>query len=139
MPNSAIPIFIAILIIGILVFIAISITAKKPKILNKEDYQAKWLAIENSLDLNNPSSRSMAILNADKLLDQAMAEVGIVGKTMGDRLKKADSHFSDIQSIWNVHKIRNRIAHEMDFQVSPTTANQAMKIYKEALREIGAI
>ena len=88
---------------------------------------------------DNPASFQMTIINGDKLLDKAMVEMGIAGKTMGDRLKKAGSRFSNLNAVWRAHKLRNAIAHETDLEVSYKQAFNALQIYKQALKDLGAI
>lgn len=129
----------AIITVGILIFVAILLTGKRHHRFNIEDYQARFLAIENSLQKNHPTSFSISILEADKLLDRAMHEIGFPGKTMGERLKKSNNRFSNLNAIWQAHKLRNYIAHEPNFSVSFTQAQNALTIYKQALKDLGAI
>ena len=68
-----------------------------------------------------------------------MHEIGIPGKTMGDRLKKANDRFSDINAVWRAHKLRNAIAHETDLEITYQQAANALMIYKKALKDLGAI
>lgn len=130
---------IAVIIIGILVFLAILLTGKRTHHFNVEYYQAGFLAIENKLRKENPLSFGLAIIEADKLLDKAMTECGLVGKTMGERLKHSGSKFSELNKVWNAHKLRNAIAHEPNFEVSFQQAKNALDIYKKALKDLGAI
>ena len=58
---------------------------------------------------------------------------------MGDRLKKSNKLFSDINGVWAAHKVRNRIAHEVDGSVNKSVATRMLAIYKKALRDLGAI
>ena len=65
--------------------------------------------------------------------------MGVPGKTMGDRLKKSGGRFSDINAVWRVHKLRNAIAHESDLEVGYKQAANALSIYRQALKDLGAI
>ncbi len=130
---------ISVLIIAVLIFISILLTGKRVYHFDKEDYQAKFLAIENKLMKENVSSYSMAVIEADKLLDKALHEMGTPGKTMGDRLKRSGSKFTDINSVWRAHKLRNAIAHESGLEIGFKQANTALSIYKQALKDLGAI
>ncbi|MBR0480692.1 hypothetical protein IJJ46_02630, partial [Candidatus Saccharibacteria bacterium] len=80
-----------------------------------------------------------AIIVADKLLDKALLEMGAPGKTMGERLKKAGGYFSQENSIWHAHKIRNQIAHEHGFRVDYLQAKRALASFKQALKDLEAI
>ena len=49
------------------------------------------------------------------------------------------SRFSNLNAVWRAHKLRNAIAHEAGFEVSYKQAFNALAIYKEALKDLGAI
>lgn len=115
------------------------VTRKGGRALNVEKYQSRWLAIENSLQREQPASFQLAILNADKLLDLALRERGTPGTTMGERMKAANAIWKNADHIWGAHKIRNRIAHEPDAQVTYEIAARSLVAYKQALRDVGAI
>lgn len=136
---SVVFLILAIIIIGILVFIAISITGNKNYEFDKEEYQTDFLAIENSLSKDNELSFNAAVIEADKLLDKALMEMGLPGKTMGERMKSASNKFSSNNSIWYAHKMRNMIAHERNFKVDYNKASHALKAYRQALKDLGAI
>lgn len=139
MDGGVVTFIVAILIVAVFVFLAILLTGKRTYKFNIEAYQSKFLTIENKLRQENPASYMTTIIEADKLLDKALIEMGTPGKTMGDRLKKSDGKFSNLNSVWRVHKIRNAIAHESGFEVSYKQAANALAIYKQALKDLGAI
>ncbi len=130
---------IAVVIVGVLVFIAILLTNKKAYSFNKEDYQAEFLLIENKLAKDNPMSYNVVVVEADKLLDKALCEMGTQGKTMGDRLKRSGEKFSQLNSVWYAHKLRNQIAHEHGFKLEYNQARHALTTYRQALQDLGAI
>ena len=130
---------IAILLVGILIFVAIILTGKRTHDFDKEKYQIDFLKIENALTREDASSHSMAVIEGDKLLDRAMMEMGVPGKTMGDRLKKVGTKFSSENSVWYAHKIRNSIAHEHGYRVEYNQAKHALATYRKALKDLGAI
>lgn len=138
--DGGVVIFIfAILIVAIFIFVAILLTGKRGHHFDMEAYQAKFLAIENKLSKENTSSFTTVIIEADKLLDKALHEMGTPGKTMGDRLKRSGDKFSDINAVWRAHKLRNAIAHESDLEIGYKQASTALSIYKQALKDLGAI
>jgi hypothetical protein len=139
MDGGAVTFIIAIIIVAVFIFIAIGLTGKRSHKFNIEDYQLRFLAIENKLNKDNTASFVLAIINGDKLLDRAMVEMGVPGKTMGERLKHASDRFTDVNSVWRAHKLRNVIAHESDYEISYRQATNALAIYKQALKDLGAI
>ena len=139
MDGGVITFIIAILIVAVLVFVMILLTGKRTHHFNMEAYQARFLAIENRLKQDNAATFMTTIIDSDKLLDKALIEMGAPGKTMGDRLKRSGDKFSDINAVWRAHKLRNAIAHESDLEISYKQASNALSIYKQALKDLGAI
>ena len=140
MDSNPLVFLVAVLIVGILLFLAISMTKKHKHSFDKENYQIDFLRIENSLEQGNEATYSMAIIQGDKLLDKAMCEMGVQGRTMGDRLKRIGKEkFSQLNSVWHAHKLRNQIAHESDFKPEYRQAQHALATYKQALKDLGAI
>ena len=139
MNSSIIFLLIAVLLVGVMVFVAILLTSKKRYSFDKEEYQAEWLHIENSLVKDNQATYATAIIEADKLLDKALLEMGASGKTMGERLKKSGNYFSQINAVWHAHKIRNQIAHEHGFKPEYLQAKRALASFKQALKDLEAI
>jgi len=83
---------------------------------------------------NNPIK---SILDADKLLDYALNKKGKKG-SLGEKLKNEGEYiFSDINGVWNAHKLRNKIAHEIS-SVSEKEVSRALNSYKRALNDLGA-
>lgn len=139
MDSGVVAFIVAVLIVAVLVFVAILLTGKRGHKFNVEAYQTKFLAIENKLNKENPATFMTTIINADKLLDKAMTEMGLAGKTMGEKLKRSGDRFSDINAVWRAHKLRNALAHEDELEISYKQAQNALAIYKQALKDLGAI
>lgn len=140
MNPSSFALFGSIIVVGILIFIAILLTSHRTHTFNKIEYQTDFLAIENALDRDHAATFNMAIVEADKLLDKALCEMGVQGRTMGDRLKRCGKEkFSKLDSVWHAHKLRNQIAHEPRFSVDYAQAKRALAVYRQALKDLGAI
>ena len=139
MDGGVVTFILAILIVAVFVFVAILLTGKRKYTFNRELYQSRFLAIENKLNQESPATWTVVVIEGDKLLDKALVEMGVPGKTMGDRLKKSGDKFENLNSVWRVHKLRNAIAHEAGFEISYKQASNALNVYKEALKSLGAI
>ncbi|MDO4398866.1 MAG: hypothetical protein Q4C24_01065 [Candidatus Saccharibacteria bacterium] len=139
MDGGVVIFILAILIVAVFIFVAILLTGKRGHHFNMEAYQARFLAIENKLNKENSATFMTTIIEADKLLDKALMEMGVPGKTMGDRLKRSGDKFTDVNAVWRAHKLRNAIAHEADLEIGYKQAANAIAIYKQALKDLGAI
>lgn len=138
MNNLILTMFIFVVVVGIVLLIVMSLMKRGGRVLDQEKYRSRWLSITQSAG-STPDSWQLAIIQADKLLDQALRERGVAGSTLGERLKHGKALFSNIDHVWKAHKLRNRIAHEADATVSKRTAAEALKIFKQALTDLGAL
>jgi len=129
---------IAILLVGGLILFLVTRGSGSTE-LNVEKYRTEWLSIERQLIKDQEASYQMVILNADKLLDKALKQRGFKGETMGERMKSAKDTWSNANNIWTVHKLRNQIAHEHDVKVGYDMARRTLVVYKQALKDVGAI
>ncbi len=77
-----------------------------------------------------------AILDADKLLDLVLKKKGYRG-SLGEKLKKSGKLFSDLNGVWSAHKVRNKIAHELNFEVSEKESKRVLSQFARALRDLG--
>lgn len=136
---SMILFFAAILVFGGLLFAVIALTKKGPKQLDVEKYRCKWLEIERQLKRDDTGSYSLSVLNADKLLGQALQDRSIAGNTMADRMKVLQKTWSNADAVWSAHKLRNRIAHDTDVRVDYDSARRALAAFKQALKDVGAV
>ena len=108
--------------------------------LSKKEARASWDAIENHFYRGGENDLKVAILEADKLLNDALRDAGVMGIQLGDRLKKANEHqIPNLNNLWAAHKLRNQIAHEPNFRLKRDLAERALKIYEAALKNLGVL
>lgn len=138
MGDPVIWLFVAIVIVGGAFLVIMALTRKPSKTLDQAKYRERWLSISNSVS-SEVGTQQLAIINADKLLDQALKQRGIAGESMGDRMKNAKDLFSNNGAIWSAHKLRNRIVHEDSTKLNPIVTRKAMSSFKVALKDIGAL
>lgn len=131
--------FAAVLVFGGLLFTFIALAKRSPKGIDVEKYRCKWLEIEKQLQRDQPVTYQLCVLQADKLLDQAMQDRGVSGQKMADRMKLLQKTWSNANAVWSAHKLRNKIAHDTDAQVSYNDTRQALGAFKQALKDVGAI
>ena len=132
-------ILVAVLIAAVVGVVYLLITSKHGSQLNVQRYQTKWLEIENSVTRDNTASWQLAIMNADKLLDQALRERRIRGQTMGERMKSAQKTWKNANHVWGAHKIRNQLAHEVNANVTYDITLRSLSAFKQGLKDLGAI
>lgn len=137
--NTLLGFFAGVIVVGVLLVAAVMLTKKGGIQLDVDKYRLKWMGIERQLNKDDQSGCVLAVLNADKLLDQALRDRGIKGQTMGERMKTAKGMWSNANAVWSAHKLRNQIAHESDHHLAYEDARRAIAGFKQALKDVGAI
>ena len=106
--------------------------------ISKKNAQESWAQIEKHFYRGGESDLKVAVLEADKLLNDALREAGIMGIQLGDRLKKANpGQIPNLNELWQAHKLRNQIAHEPNFKLKRDLAEKVLNIYETALKNLG--
>jgi hypothetical protein len=82
---------------------------------------------------------ALAIIDADKLLDDALKKRHFKGKTMGERLVAAQKNLSDNDAVWFAHKLRNRLVHETNVRLKKRDVQKALSGFRQGLRDLGAL
>ncbi|MBX4201398.1 hypothetical protein KW803_00680 [Candidatus Saccharibacteria bacterium] len=132
--------FLAVVIIFGIVMLAVMSRfgprRRQPK-LNHEYFEQQW--IELLARVKTPEGMVLAIIDGDKLLDQALKKRHFKGKTMGERLVSAQREISDNDAVWYAHKLRNRLVHEPNVRLKKKEAQTALTGFRQGLKDLGAL
>ena len=130
--------FIAIIVFGLVVLVLITKFGKfKPQRLNQQYFEAKWLELLTRV--KSPEGMVLSVIDADKLLDDALKKRHIRGKTMGERLVSAQRQLTDNDGVWFAHKLRNRLVHEPEARLRQSEAKTALAGIRQGLKDLGAL
>lgn len=126
------------ILFGITVLVLLSLFGKKyhPKMKQKR-FQEEWSVLLERV--KTPEGMVLAVIDADKLLDQALKRHNYRGKTVGEKLVAAQRTLSDNDSVWYAHKLRNRLVHEPNIRLKKTECQNALAGFKQALQDLGAL
>jgi hypothetical protein len=126
------------IIFAISMLMAVGVLSRRlPKRLNQHYFQKRWL--ELLAGVKTPEGMLLAIIDADKLLDEALKRRGFRGKTMGGRLVAAQRLISDNDGVWYAHKLRNRLVHEPNIRLKKREAQNALAGFKRGLHDLRAL
>lgn len=100
-----------------------------------------WVKVLQYTFSQNEGDWKLAIIEADLMLEALMDQLGFKGETLGEKLKSADQErFRPLTNAWEVHTVRNRIAHEgSNFVISQHEAKRVIALYEQIFREFGYI
>ena len=100
----------------------------------------KWNALKKQLDSESDSAYKLAMIEADKILDDILNQAGYQGETTNERLVQMDeSKLSNIEKVRRAHRLRNEIVHDLEVKVSKTEVKEAIENIEKALQELSAL
>lgn len=109
----------------------------------------RWKRVLDYLFSINENDWKLAVIEADSMLFDLLAQLGFKGENLGDKLKEANqpaspsqggSNFRSFNYAWEVHNIRNKIAHEgSSFELSLHEAKRVIALYEQIFQEFGYI
>jgi hypothetical protein len=103
--------------------------------IDKVHFKNEWDDITELA--KDPKTSPMSIINADKLLDEALKCLGFSGNTMAERLISAKRQIKSKDQVWGAHKLRNKLVHETNKIASKTEIKVALGGYYRAFKELG--
>lgn len=110
--------------------------------LDREKAQERWQWVTDQMELGKLNNLQLAIIEADKIIDELLKVIFPGTETMGERLKLAKKLFRDYQvynDLWYGHKVRNALVHETEVPLTNAAAIDILKKYRAALTEIAGV
>ena len=137
MSNEILIVLGGIIAFGIFAMYVITVVHRRSSKLDRDFYREKWAEIDATA--MQEAGWVQAVIEADKLLDDALKKSGYRGKTMGERLVSASRAFSNKDRTWAAHKLRNKIVHETSIKLRRQHVEAALSGFKKALSDLGAL
>lgn len=120
-----------VLVFWLIVRLKRALTQPELQGLRREEIEQRWRSIR-SMSSQSDMGMKLAIMEADTLLDSALKSLSMPGKTLGERLRFAAHKYPRINSVWSAHTLRNRLAHEASFRLTPRQAKAALDDFEKA-------
>ncbi|HEU0050792.1 MAG TPA: hypothetical protein VFQ60_01920 [Patescibacteria group bacterium] len=137
---SFVPYLVAAIVLILIVSVLVSKIQKlfqRPEMIGLEPEQAKekWEEVKRMSDQGVMGAK-IAVIEADKLLDNALKAMFMPGETLGERLKVAAYKYPKIRNVWPAHKLRNQLVHDASFEITPRQAKEALRGFEDALKTL---
>lgn len=102
---------------------------------------ARWEQVEELFNSPSPGDWRLAIIEADSMLEDLIVQLGYPGDNLGERLKNIpDGDFPDLQAAWEVHLVRNKIAHEgLSYDLLERDKRNVHNLYRRIFTNAGLI
>lgn len=96
-----------------------------------------WNRVLEYVVSKNHSDWLLAIIEADKILDTLVKNMGLPGDSLGERLKNTDKGlFKTLDLAWEAHTMRNKIAHsEKEVYLTEREMAHIIRLYEAVFKE----
>lgn len=100
-----------------------------------------WRHIREKLLSDNGSDWKLGVIEADIYMDKVLDDHGFHGDTTSDKLKQVTADkLPSVSIAWEVHKVRNKIAHEgAAFVLTMPEARRMLTFYEMIYTDLGVI
>lgn len=128
---------VAAIIVILLVIGVANVLQRRPQPLKRDYFEKRWKELQSLC--KGKDTWPLAVINADKLLDEALKKRRYKGKSMGERLVSAQRELGDNDAVWFSHKLRNRLVHEENVVLREKDVKQALLGFRRGLKDLGAL
>jgi len=123
----------------LVVIVAVAILIFRSK--RRRNYPAivheKWLDVQRLC--SSKETWALAVINADKLLEDALKRTRFKGKSIGERLVAAQRKLSDNDGVWFAHNLSKKLIAETNSKLREADVKKALIGVRQALRDLGAM
>lgn len=99
-----------------------------------------WKQIQKRLKAGDANNLKLAVLEADRILDEILNLAGYPGDNLNEWLENTTvAQIPNIEELRQVHKVRDRLVAEPDFTLTLGEAEIAINIYKKTFVDLGLI
>jgi len=122
------------LIIIIILAVIIFLYSRKP---HSRRFRKKWTRIKSKLPKEDQWVE--ALVEADNLLDAALRKKNYTGKTVGEKLVKAEKIFTDKDEVWFGHKLSKKAQEKPDFKIKKADMKRALLGLQKGLKDLDVL
>jgi hypothetical protein len=103
-------------------------------------FKDRWSKVLERAAAGSADAMKLAIIDADKLADDMLKQMGLQGEHMADRLEKVSSErLPSVDRLWRAHRLRNDLVHTPGFTLSEAEGKRAMNDYTSFFKSIGLL
>ncbi|HMB25935.1 MAG TPA: hypothetical protein VKP03_00805 [Patescibacteria group bacterium] len=107
--------------------------------LDRQFIQKRWKKIQELMSFGKQMNYKLAVIEADKLLDEALKSLHFSGKTMAERLNLASYKYPKLKRVWWAHKVRNKVVHDVRYELKYNETKKVLGLFKSALKILKAL
>ena len=105
--------------------------------IKQDKFKQQWTELQGYCRTKN--TWGLALINADKLLDEALKKKRYKGKSMGERLVDAQRVLTDNDAVWFAHNLTKKVINESAGKLKESDVKKSLVGFRQALRDLGAL
>jgi hypothetical protein len=121
----------------VLLLLVVIISRRRRRKLKPAKFKEQWQDLQKFLA--SKETWPLAIITADKLLDEALKRKRVKGKSMGERMVSAQKLFTDNDGAWFAHNLAKKLVDETAIRLKQTDVKKSLMGTRQALRDLGAL
>jgi hypothetical protein len=99
-----------------------------------------WKQIQKRMQSKEQNQWKLAILEADRILDEILKMSGYLQKNLDEKLELiTPAQLANAEDVKRAHRVRNKIAEDPTSEISREEAESIIKVYKQAFKELNLI
>ena len=102
-----------------------------------QKFKQKWLDLQRLCA--SRETWPLAVITADKLLDEALKKKHFKGKSMGERLVSAQHQIKDNDGVWYAHNLAKKLLDKTSVKLREGDVKRSLVGVRKALRDLGAL
>ncbi|NCU41742.1 MAG: hypothetical protein EOM19_03385 [Candidatus Moranbacteria bacterium] len=100
----------------------------------------QWLSVEKHLSGHSSQDWKIAVLEADKIVEDILNKVGFSGENFRERIENVHpDSLEKREELLRAHSVRNAIIKDSDYVLEKGEARETVQIYEEFLKDWEAL
>ena len=124
-------------LVAVLIVLALALARFVRRRISPHKYVERWQDLQRFCA--SKETWPLAIISADKLLDEALKNKHLKGKSMGERLVSAQRILSDNDSVWFSHNLAKKLIEEATVRLNQTDVKKSLLGVRQALKDLGVM
>jgi hypothetical protein len=106
----------------------------------KSKYIPRWDSVQARQAEGSVASGKLAVIEADKMLDEALGKMGYAGRNTDEKISKVKhGQLVGIDEVRNIHHLHQMILDDPTHEASLGEIRTALDAYERVLRGVGMI
>lgn len=102
--------------------------------IRPDRFKQKWVELQKYC--RSKETWPLAVITADKLLDEALKKKRLKGKSMGERLVTAQNVLTDNDAVWYAHNLAKKLIDETAIRLTQADVKRALTGFRQALKDL---